>query len=409
MVAVEARLSQGKGEHRQVLLSRSLGWLFAGIFLPLLVLGIAFSTSRWNSQRDLAHAQLLDQARSLRLAVERELALDEAVANALGASQDVDEGDWASFYATARTTSRVRPGGWFLVVDRKGEHILNTNVPFGTRLPNVREQLARPIQAHWQGRQIPLPEIALWDAPLATGKPAFSGLVFGPVVQRPVVGINVPVIRDGKPLYVLSMTYSSDFFVNLVQAQPAAQGLIRTVFDGHGRIVARNVNPHDFIGRHAPPPFDKGIVDAMPVEGLGETLALDSTPVYYAYSRSAVNGWGIAVGMPRSQVLAPAWRELWTWVAVLSSVGLMAAALAYRLWRRLAVPLRALSVQARSLAHGAPAMPHSGIEEIEVLRVALRDAADTEREREQAKSELADALDRLGKAENAEGAGLWDW
>ena len=58
-------------------------------------------------------------------------------------------------------------------------------------------------------------------------------------------------------------------------------------------------------------------------------------------------------------------------------------------------------MQARSLAEDAPAVPHSGIEEIEVLRIVLRDAAETERvrrqakrerEREQVKLELADAL-----------------
>ena len=386
------------------------------MFLPLVVLGIAFSASQWNAQRKLAHAQLLDQARSLRLAVEREWALDEAVANALAASQDIDKADWASFFAMARTTARVRPGGWFVLVDREGNHVLNTNVPLGTPLPNVRQLAARQTQAEWQGRQLPLPDITLLETPLATGRTAFSGLIFGPVLKRPAVTVNVPVIRDGKPRYVLGLAYSAEFFVDLVRAQPAAEGLIRTVFDANGLIVGRNLKPEAFVGRHVAPPLDKGIASPMPAEGIGIAIAVDSTPIYYAYSRSEINGWGVAVGMPSHRVLAPAWREFWTWVAALSAVGLMGSLLAFRLWRRLAVPLGALSAQARSLADEAPAVPHSGIEEIEVLRVALRDAAETERvrrraerEREQAKLELAEALDRLGKAEKAAGAGLWDW
>eukprot|EP01036_Dinobryon_divergens_P006761 gene6761-8982_t len=75
--------TRGPAGLRQVRLSRSLGWLFVAMFLPLMVMGITFSAFQWNRQRDLAYAQLLDQARGLRLAVERELALDEAVANAL--------------------------------------------------------------------------------------------------------------------------------------------------------------------------------------------------------------------------------------------------------------------------------------------------------------------------------------
>jgi hypothetical protein len=95
----------------------------------------------------LAYGRLKEQAQSLRLAVERELALDEGVANALAASQDVDKGDWAAFHAMAKAASQVRPGGWFVVVDRDGENILNTNVPFGTPLPNARRR--------WRARWMP--------------------------------------------------------------------------------------------------------------------------------------------------------------------------------------------------------------------------------------------------------------
>ena len=372
--------------------------------------------SQWTQQRDLAYSQLKEQAQSLRLAVERELALDEAVANALAASQDVDKRDWATFHAMAKAASQVRPGGWFVVVDRDGQNILNTNVPFGSPLPNLRKVLVRPMEAEWQGRRIPLPEIGLFDAPLLTGKAAYSGLVYGPVSQRPVVAINVPVIRDGKPLYVLGLAYSSDFFVKLVQAQTGAEGLIRAVFDANGLIVARNVDPDTFVGRHASPPLDKGIAAPLSSEGIGEATTLESIPVFYAYSRSAVNGWGVAVAMPSRTVLAPAWRAVWTWLAVLLSVGLLGSTLAFRLWRRLAVPLGALAAQARSLADEPLAIPRSGIEEVEVLQVALHEAAESERvrrrverEREQAKLDLTAALDRLGRAERAAGAGLWDW
>ncbi|MEO7337438.1 MAG: response regulator, partial [Caldimonas sp.] len=102
---------------------------------------------------------------------------------------------------------------------------------------------------------------------------------------------------------------------------------------------------------------------------------------------------------------------------VLLSVRLLGSVLAFRLWRRLAVPLGALALQARASADAPPvSIPNSGIEEVEVLRVALRDAAANEHvrrraehEREQARQELTAALERLGMAENAAGAGLWDY
>ena len=88
-----------------------------------------------------------------------------------------------------------------------------------------------------------MPDIEFLDAPLKTGKIAFSELVYGPVSKRPVVAINVPVVRDDKPLYVLGLAYSSNFFVDLARAQPAAEGLTRTVFDANGLIVGRNIDP----------------------------------------------------------------------------------------------------------------------------------------------------------------------
>ena len=80
------------------------------------------------------------------LVVEPKVVLDEAVANELAASQDIERGDWASFRRTALEASRVRAGAWFVVVDREGQNIPNTNVPFDATLPNARRPL-RPAHA----------------------------------------------------------------------------------------------------------------------------------------------------------------------------------------------------------------------------------------------------------------------
>ena len=131
---------------QQVSPSRWAAWMFGAIFVLLLALTIAISALRWNRQHDLAHEHLLDQAGGLRLVVEREVALEEAVANALAAPKDIDKGDWASFHRTTLEASRVPSAGWFVVVEREGQNIPNTNVPFDATLPNARRPL-RPAHA----------------------------------------------------------------------------------------------------------------------------------------------------------------------------------------------------------------------------------------------------------------------
>lgn len=384
--------------HRLSSLRIRLFWLFGAVFLPLVVAGSAFLAYLWDQQQTLALASLQDQARTIRHAVEREIALDQAAMSALAASSDIDKADWAAFHrAAGQTVADVRPGGYIITVDQDGQNIVNTSVPFGTPLPNLRRLLARKAQADWNGHPIPLPDISLFDGPLETGKPAFSGLLYGPVSKRPVVAINVPVMRGGKPAYVLGLAYSSEFFVSLLHTGAQAPELIKALTDAQGLIIARNPESDKFVARQAPTPFQNG-TSGMPPEGIGESLNLAGVPVLYAYSRSAVNGWVSFVGMPRSAVLAPAWRAMWIWLAVLVSTALTGAVLAWRLWRQLALPLIALAGQARALDEPNGQLPPSGVEEIEALRTALQKAAESDRIRRQAERERGQARIELSLA-----------
>ena len=391
-------------------LRASLGWLLVSVAVPLAAAGAALLASQWSHQRGQAITQLQDQARTLRLAVDRELALDRAVMEALAASRDIDRRDWQTFYAVAKQASEVRNGSWFVLVQPDGQNLLNTSVPFGTPLPNLRVLLARPAEAEWRGRSIPLPDIRQFDIPFESGRPAVSGLAFGPVSRQPVVATNVPVMRDGKPVYVLGLAYSADFFLQLLGGDSGPDGPLRGLIDGSGRLIARNRAPADFIGRHAPAPFDAGM-GALPAEGVGETATLEGVPAYFAYSRSTLSDWGVAVGMPKSAVLAPAWRALWMWLAFLLAAASIGLFFAFRLWRRLAVPLDALARSARFLGDSSSAeLLHrplsTDIAEVEALRRALHDAVDneqqrrrTEREREEAREELRLANARLVEAD----------
>ncbi len=386
-------------------LRASLLVLLAAIFLPLTGVALALVVWQWQQQRDRGLSQLQERAHELRNAMDRELTLDVAVLNTLGESSELDRQDWAVLHAVAKRTSAVRQGSWIILVDSTGQNILNSAVPLTAKLPNLRESLKTPGSVEWRGRPLPLPSLAIFEEPLVTGKPAFSNLVYGRLSKQPVVATNVPVMRNGEGLYVLGMAYSPDFYSSVARSQLPSSDHLAAIVDGNGLVLARSHAAPEFLGRQSPPPFDKDIA-LLPQEGHGEATSLEGKRSYFAYSRSGVAGWVAIVALPKAVLLSPAWRNLGLSLGVLAVLVLIAAAVAHRLWTRIAIPLTHLADSARDDAQPVHAVPSSGIQEVEALRAALVAAGEaqqmrrrSEREREQALSDLEVANTRLKQAD----------
>lgn len=378
-------------------LRRALLFQAVAIALPMALAAAGLLALQWAQQRAQALDLLQEHARALRDAMDRELTLDIAVLNALAASRDLTPTALADFHSLARRTAQVRPGSWVILVDREGRNLLNTAVPYGTPLPNLRVSLARPGTVLWNGRPLPLPALEIFDAPLRTGQPAFSGLVYGRISRQPVVATNVPVTRDGERHYVLGMAYSASFYGDVVRAGEAVH--IATILDGTGRIVARNRWPERFVGVQAPTPFDHGTA-GLPPQGVGEGRNLEGEPTHYAYSRSRVNDWVALVGIERATLLGPARRVLWRSLAALLPLFVVAVAFATWLSGRIAQPLGALAARAGTDDERAiDSIASGGIREIDALRHAMVEAARAQADRAQAARELACAHARLVEAD----------
>ena len=156
----------------------------ASVLLPLGVAAGLFLSTQWDRQAEDALRRLEGQALALQVAVDRELALDLAVLQTLASLPDIDHGDWARFHAAAARAATVRPGSVVTVFAPDGSNLLNSSVPYGTPLPNVRQRPAE-TEVVWRDRRIPLPELALFTEPFETGRPKGSGLVWGRLSRRP--------------------------------------------------------------------------------------------------------------------------------------------------------------------------------------------------------------------------------
>ena len=103
--------------------------------------------------------------------------------------------------------------------------LLNTRVPFGTKLPAVKNQngrLAGPIA-------------------MRTGKPAVSDLFQGPVAHKLLIGIAVPVIREEKAKFVILTVIGRSFFQEQMDRVDLPPGWSIVLKDAEGETIASKI------------------------------------------------------------------------------------------------------------------------------------------------------------------------
>jgi hypothetical protein len=108
-----------------------------------------------------------------------------AALEGLASSDDLDSGDLAHFYRQAGRLLQARPT-WntIVLVEPSGRQLINLFRPFGSALPARGD-----LTAHRQA--------------VSTKRPAVSNIFTGAVTKQTVVFVEIPVLREGVPKYVL--------------------------------------------------------------------------------------------------------------------------------------------------------------------------------------------------------------
>ena len=139
----------------------------------------------------------------------------------LAASPLLDEQRLADFHRRAQIFPR-RFGTQLLLVDAQGRMELHTGVPFGQALP----PLPRP-----KGR-------AAVPAALASGQAEVGDVFIGPIAQRPLVAVAVPVLRGGKAVRVLLTTLDAQAFQAQIDRSGVAEGWQVALVDSRRELIA---------------------------------------------------------------------------------------------------------------------------------------------------------------------------
>jgi signal transduction histidine kinase len=359
--------------------------------LPLWLASALLLYQVQREERALIERDAAAAARTVMVAVDRDLASAETAAQVLAESPYLLSDELFAFYAKAGVVARSNFGSNVVLSDATGQQVLNTMRPFGDSLPRHGN-----------------PELV--QRVFATGKPAISDVYIGAVRKSPVVSIDVPVTRNGSVIYDLSIGIFPDRLGETLQQERLPENWVAAIFDSQGVIVARTRAAAQFVGQKGAP----ALVEAMAAadEGMVETQTLEGISVSSLFTRSQVSNWAVAIGVPSAELTAPLWRSLGLSAGgtlLLMAIGIVVARL---LAERLARPIRSVAEAALACGRGeAIDLAPLGFKEADDLAAALaegsrlikertseRDQAEGERQRVLAANEAAEGAARARSA-----------
>jgi PAS domain S-box-containing protein len=339
--------------------------------LPLVGLASFAMIRTVDDERTRIERDVGERVAGLLADVDRQITSIQTELRVLAVSPSLQTGDFASFDREMREALEIQ-GTTIVLLDTKGQQLLNTNRPFGEPLPR-----ATNTEMH--------------DRVVSTGKPQISDLIIGAVLRRPVLTVGVPVFREGQVAYVLVMGLGPEILSALLNEQNLPPDWSAGIFDRNYLIVAHNRGLDRLIGQPAMPELRARI--SRNLGAWFPSVTKEGTAVYSAFRRSDLSGWAVAIGVPREFVDAPLRRAQWLAFGGGAATLALSLALAWWMARGIRRPVAALTRSARALGKGAPiGPPIGGVRELDQVDRALRASASALEERDRAREAAEAAL-----------------
>jgi PAS domain S-box-containing protein len=252
--------------------------------VPLVGIEVVHEYRDYARERQAVYDTLLGTARGLALVVERDLQLRVASLQTLAMSQELRDDDLDRFDQVASTFLAHQPEDAVLGLATQN---LQMERLYG-RSGRLSQELAR---ADARGLQV-----------FKTGQPVVSDLHINQMTGGQGFSIDVPVTRDGRIVYDLSVRLTSSVWADLIGRQYLPPGMVLTVIDISGNVVARLPSDSRFVGA----PVGSGLWSDYRgrAEGISRASASDGTVSIVGFSQITPFGW-VVVGAPEEVILAP--------------------------------------------------------------------------------------------------------
>ena len=331
---------------------RSLVLLVLTAVLPTLIVAAGALLYAYKEEQEGFQKGVIDTTRALALVVDREIARREAIALTLAGSPTLTRGDLKSFHEYASNIAPTRDKV-VILQDLTGQQLVNTRLPLGAELP--RTQLSKEREA---------------AGPRAT---VVSNLYFAPVGKQYSFAVQVPVVREDRVRYYLTVAGFVSALQSIMEDQRLPEGWVASILDAKGVIVARSHHPERFVGK---PTSDRLAAQlARREEGVFESMTVDGVPILATYSRSPAYGWSVVMGVPLRIANAP--------LKVVAGFGVLAALLlsltvlaALATGRRLLSPVQRLKDASAALGSGrAVDVAPTGLQETDQVLASMHEAS----------------------------------
>ncbi|MGC5781171.1 ATP-binding protein [Methylobacterium sp. NFXW15] len=277
------RLNRGSG--------RTLVALAFAAAIPVLLLSGWVATLMAQQQRDLTRDAAVASATRVAERVASDIASQIAVLQAEAASATLDKPDLAAFYAEADRLRQAHPL-WATVelADPDGAQVVNL-------LRSLDEELG------------PTADRKSFDAVVRTQRPVIGGIgPVGPISGKRLVALRVPVIREGKLRYVLSVRLATNAVSSILRDAGAPEGWVGTIVDADGNTIARTRAESEELGHRANAALQAAIRRAPEGFYTGSTLEGSNVEVVYRTLKNT-GGWSVHFGMPAATLNAPVLRS----------------------------------------------------------------------------------------------------
>lgn len=282
-----------------------------------------------------------------------------AILETLGTSPALADGDFATLYAQA--TAALKPNGLYAFLrDASGQQLFNTRLAYGS----------------------PLPKSIGFDAPAFESRlPYVSDVLIGDVARRPVAAVSVPVVRNGKIKYVLSLSLELGLVKALLDRQKLPPSWNCTIVDRNAVEIASTDTTAE-----RPPTKSPQKAGAEAGQTLPPKEDYEERKVIWGHAPSRLSGWSVNVSIPVQVVDASVRKVLLGYVAVVTAFMFAGLAGAFGVGRVITKPLEQATQAAKALGEGKTvAFEPTVVSEANAMGTALVESA---RLRDQAEQQI---------------------
>jgi two-component sensor histidine kinase len=292
--------------------------LALAVALPFMLLTAGIVWQLAKNERETRREAILFSTRTLMNAVDTILNKQIAVGQMLATSPALENDDFPAFRQEAERAAKGLGGGWVVLSQENGQQLVNLKLPPDAPLP-IR-----------QG-------VALGRRTIELGRVQISDVFGGAVLKSPVVTVEVPVLRQGKPPLCISIVMQPSIFLALFEQWNLPEGWLAGLIDRNGNFIARSRNHDQNVGRPASEGFRTASHSAA--QGWNEMLSIEGGTIANAHVTSPLSGWVVGLAADKTLFEAPVRNTILLAALAGGATTLLSLLLAVWSARRIARPI----------------------------------------------------------------------